>query len=148
VKDERDELISRIMETQRDLVRLLAQNRPPRFDSNLTMRQLKVVMMLSASGSLSGQDLAAGLGVGLGTVTGIVDRLVAQGLVSRREDPHDRRVRRVELTPTGTALADQINYMGLEHMRGIVSRLDTEILTALDQVTRAILDVAVKLDSA
>jgi DNA-binding MarR family transcriptional regulator len=147
VKDERDELISRIMETQRDLVRLLAQNRPPRFDSNLTMRQLKVVMMLSASGSLSGQDLAAGLGVGLGTVTGIVDRLVAQGLVSRREDPHDRRVRRVELTPAGTALADQINYTGLEHMRGIVSRLDTEILTALDQVTRAILDVAVKLDS-
>ena len=38
------------------------------------------------------------MGVSLATITGIVDRLAAQGLVTRREDPRDRRVRRVELT--------------------------------------------------
>ena len=33
-----------------------------------------------------------------------VDRLVRKGLVSRNDHPHDRRVRRVELTPKGRAL--------------------------------------------
>jgi DNA-binding MarR family transcriptional regulator len=33
-----------------------------------------------------------------------VDRLVKKGLVSRKDHPDDRRVRRVELTPKGRAL--------------------------------------------
>jgi MarR family 2-MHQ and catechol resistance regulon transcriptional repressor len=33
-----------------------------------------------------------------------VDRLVKKGLVSRKDQPNDRRVRRVELTPKGRAL--------------------------------------------
>ncbi len=146
MNDEREELIRRISATQRGMGRLFAQNQSPLFDSNLTMRQLKVVMILSAGGSASGQELAAALGVGLGTVTGIVDRLVAQGLVSRHEDPNDRRVRRVRLTPAGTDLVEQINYTGLEHLRRVMSHLDTETLRALDKVSRAIRDVADKLD--
>lgn len=147
MNDEREDLIRRITETQRGLGRMFAQHRSPLFNSNLTMRQLKVVMLLSGGGSASGQDLAAGLGVGLGTVTGIVDRLIAQGLVSRHEDPHDRRVRRVQLTPAGEVLLEDINNAGLEHLRRIISHLDTETLRTLDQVTRAIREVADKLDN-
>ncbi|MEW9550616.1 MarR family winged helix-turn-helix transcriptional regulator [Nonomuraea sp. NPDC050783] len=146
VNDEREDLIHRISETQRSLGRVFAQHHSPLFTSNLTMRQLKVVMLLSASGSASGQELAAGLGVGLGTVTGIVDRLVAQGLVSRHEDPHDRRVRRVELTPAGAAFLEEVSNVGSRQMRRIMDHLDTETLRALDQVTRAIHAVAEKLD--
>jgi DNA-binding MarR family transcriptional regulator len=147
VDDEREELIRRISETQRGMGRLFARHQSPLFDSNLTMRQLKVVMILSTIGSASGQDLAAELGVGLGTVTGIVDRLVAQGLVSRHEDPNDRRVRRVALTPAGTALIEQINFAGLEHMRKVMSHLDTETLRALDRVSRALRDVAERIEN-
>ncbi|MEO3868199.1 MarR family transcriptional regulator [Nonomuraea sp. B12E4] len=145
VKDEREDLIRRITETQRGLGRLFAQHHSPLFTSNLTMRQLKVVMLVAVNGSASGQDLAQDLGVGLGTVTGIVDRLVAHGLVSRHEDPHDRRVRRVELTPAGAALIEEINNAGLRHYRRIMDHLDTDTLRALDHVTRAIRDVADKL---
>ncbi|SDI34269.1 MarR family winged helix-turn-helix transcriptional regulator [Nonomuraea jiangxiensis] len=145
VKDEREDLIRRITETQRGLGRLFAQHHSPLFTSNLTMRQLKVVMLVSVNGSASGQDLAQDLGVGLGTVTGIVDRLVAQGLVSRHEDPQDRRVRRVELTPAGAALIEEINNAGLRHYRRIMDHLDTETLRALDHVTRTLRDVADKL---
>ncbi|GAA3595727.1 multiple antibiotic resistance transcriptional regulator MarR [Nonomuraea rosea] len=147
VSDEREELIRRIIETQRGLGRLFAQHQSPLFSSNLTMRQLKVVMLLSIGGSASGQDLAHALGVGLGTVTGIVDRLVAHGLVSRHEDPQDRRVRRVELTPEGAALVEEINNAGMEQYQRLMDHLDTETLRALDHAVRAIRDVAAKLSN-
>jgi DNA-binding MarR family transcriptional regulator len=145
VDDEREDLIRRITETQRDLGRTFAQTPSPLFTSNLTMRQLKVVMVLSLNGSTSGQELAHNLGVGLGTVTGIVDRLVGHGLVSRREDPHDRRVRRVELTEAGTKLMAEINDAGLDHYRTIMRHLDTETLHSLLRVTTRIREVANQL---
>ncbi|MER5422801.1 MarR family winged helix-turn-helix transcriptional regulator [Streptosporangium roseum] len=145
VNDERDRLIHRIGELQRDLGRLFAQDRPPSplFDSNLTMRQLKVVMLLSFQDSASGQDLAHHLGVGLGTVTGIVDRLVGHGLVARREDPHDRRIRRVELTPAGRTLTEKIADAGLADFRRLLHCLDTPTLhdlsTVMDKIQAAAL---------
>ncbi|MFF5207670.1 MarR family winged helix-turn-helix transcriptional regulator [Streptosporangium sp. NPDC000396] len=144
VNDEREELIRRIGEIQRDLGRLFAQKRPssPLFDSNLTMRQLKVIMTLSCQDSASGQDLAHHLGVGLGTVTGIVDRLVGHGLVTRREDPSDRRVRRVELTPAGRALVEQIADAGLADFRYVLERLDTPTLHDLSNVMNKVQAVA------
>ena len=39
-----------------------------------------------------------------GSISVAVDRLVKKGLVSRKDHPNDRRVRRVELTPKGRAL--------------------------------------------
>lgn len=136
VEDERDELIRHISETQRGLGRILAGDlSSPLFTSNLTMRQLKVVIILAHTPSASGQDLAHHLAVGLGTVTGIVDRLVTHGLVTRREDPHDRRVRRVELTDAGRTLIEQIRDTGLEHYRRIMHCLDTDTLRTLAEVT-------------
>ncbi|GAA4228972.1 DNA-binding MarR family transcriptional regulator [Streptosporangium album] len=136
VDNERDRLLRQLGEIQRDLGRLFAQNRPssPLFDSNLTMRQLKVVTLLSFQDSASGQELAHHLGVGLGTVTGIVDRLVGHGLVTRREDPHDRRIRRVELSPAGLALTEQIADAGLANFRCLLQLLDTPTLHDLSTV--------------
>ncbi|WP_307827625.1 MarR family transcriptional regulator [Planomonospora sp. ID82291] len=145
--DERDRLIDRIGEIQRDLGRIFAQNRPssPLFDSNLTMRQLKVVMLLAARGSASGQELAHHLGVGLGTVTGLVDRLVGHGLVARHEDPHDRRVRRAELTPAGHSLLERISNAGLDDFRRLLMHLDTPTLHDLHSVMDRIQAVATAL---
>jgi DNA-binding MarR family transcriptional regulator len=42
------------------------------------------------------------------TVTWIVDRLEDRGLVERRSDPGDRRVRLIALTPEGRRIRDQI----------------------------------------
>ena len=39
-----------------------------------------------------------------GSISVAVDRLVKKGLVSRKDHPDDRRVRRVELTPKGRSL--------------------------------------------
>ncbi|MFB9680770.1 MarR family winged helix-turn-helix transcriptional regulator [Streptosporangium vulgare] len=149
VNDDREQLIDQIGAMQRDLGRLMAQHRAPSplFDSNLTMRQLKVVMILSGQDSASGQDLAAHLDVGLGTVTGLVDRLVAHGLVARREDPHDRRIRRAQLTPAGRALIEQITDAGLTEFRRLLQHLDTPTLHDLSAVMHKIQQAALTLQN-
>jgi DNA-binding MarR family transcriptional regulator len=129
---ERRELIDQISHVQRGLSRAFAQDRSlPLLASTLTMQQLKVIMLLSFRDSASGQEIAGVLGVGLGTVTGIVDRLVAQGLVTRFEDPHDRRVRRVGLTEQGRRLTQELMDSGDSALERIIERLDTETLRSM-----------------
>ena len=54
-----------------------------------------------------------------------VDRLVKRGLVSRKDHPNDRRVRRVELTPKGRALITRgfgEHAAAMEHVAGVLSK--------------------------
>ncbi len=55
-------------------------------------------------GAISQSVLASKVRLEGATITHHVDRLEALGLVVRRPDPHDRRVRRLELTEAGAAL--------------------------------------------
>ncbi|HEX6075412.1 MAG TPA: MarR family transcriptional regulator [Micromonosporaceae bacterium] len=143
--DDRGELVERIIRLQHDLGRAWAHDRSlPVLASTLTMQQFKVVMILSLQGSASGQELAQQLGVGLGTVTGIVDRLVARRLVERHEDPDDRRIRRVALTPAGRELADEVVHAGLSRFRCVLELLDTETLRAFENVMREFAAAAIR----
>ena len=49
-------------------------------------------------------ELAEHLYCDASNVTGIVDRLEGRGLVERKPDPNDRRVKRLVLTPQGQTL--------------------------------------------
>jgi len=64
--------------------------------------------LLRIDGSMSMGELAARLGGHASSATGIADRLAARGLVERHEDAGDRRVKRVDLTPEGTATRNQL----------------------------------------
>jgi DNA-binding MarR family transcriptional regulator len=143
VTEERDQLIHRIGAAKREIGRVLVHNRTmPLLASNLTMQQLRTVVLLSSLRSASGQDLAHNLGVGLGTVTGIVDRLIGHGLVTRREDPDDRRVRRVELTDLGLTLIDDLGNAGMDGFLHLLRHLDLDTLRLLEDVLGKILEVA------
>ncbi|MDZ5648544.1 MarR family winged helix-turn-helix transcriptional regulator [Nitrospirillum sp. BR 11828] len=52
-------------------------------------------------------DLGARLDLDSGTLTPLLKRLEAAGLVARRRDPEDERRVRVELTPAGWTLRDK-----------------------------------------
>jgi DNA-binding MarR family transcriptional regulator len=96
----------------------------------------------------SGQELARRTGVTLATLTGIIDRLVAQNLVARREDPRDRRVRRLELTPAGAALVDRVVTAGEEYQQRLLQRLDPGALAVVANAFDLILAAAVSPDEA
>ena len=129
-------VIDEIIRAQRDLQRSFADDPAnPLFRSQLTMSQLKLLLMLRHSGGSGGQELARGMGVSLATLTGIVDRMVGQGLVTRREDPSDRRVRIIELTTHGSRMIDEIVTTGTQRMRHLLDRVEP---AGLDVILRAL----------
>ncbi|MFZ0160149.1 MAG: MarR family transcriptional regulator [Kineosporiaceae bacterium] len=73
----------------------------------LTFARYEVLMLLSfsRSGALPLSRLGERLQVHPASVTNVVDRLVAQGLVVRVPHPSDRRATLAELTEAGRALA-------------------------------------------
>jgi DNA-binding MarR family transcriptional regulator len=140
---DKEQLIASITATQRSLGRVFGAARAnPLMSLNLTMRQLKVLLTLFRSGPLAGQELTAEMGVSLATVTGIVDRLAAQGLVSRREDPSDRRVRLLELTAEGRKLVAGVMDAGSAQYRRLLSRLEVDELQLLDTLVRRMAEIA------
>ncbi len=121
---EKDRLIERIEQAEERFLRLTAtRENGPLQSVDLTMRQLRVLLILSFSDGLAGGQLADALGVGLPAVTGIANRLAARGLVRRAEDAADRRVRRVYLTEAGTALVTELRDAGREGKRRLLRRL-------------------------
>src|SRR5512145_173887 len=65
----------------------------PKYEALMQLRQ--------ANGSLPLRKLAECQGCAASNITQIVDRLEADGLVRRVDDPEDRRSVRAELTPEG-----------------------------------------------
>lgn len=138
--DESDAVISQILADGRRLQHAAGPLRvSPLLDLNLTMQQLKVLIAV-ASGVSTGQALGEVLGVTLATITGIVDRLAVQHLVARREDLHDRRVRRVELTEDGQGLLDRINAAGEVATRRVLGYLGEDDLRIVSQAIRLLCD--------
>src|SRR5262249_24507413 len=60
------------------------------------------------------------------TLTRLVDRLCANGLIERRADPDDRRVKRLYLTPRARPLMDRLADLGQDLMGTVLDRLDTK----------------------
>jgi DNA-binding MarR family transcriptional regulator len=140
---EHEQLIADIMVAQQRLQRLFAYDRTdPLFNSHLTLTQIKILMLLSRHGNVSGVELAGMLGVGLAALSGMVDRLVSQDLVARTEDLHDRRVRRIGLTRAGSELIGGIFDAGMEKQRKLLSRLSAEQLRLIAEATHLLVRAA------
>ena len=73
-------------------------------ERGLTGAQFDILMLLAYQGDGGALDqtrLGRMLVVNRSNVSGLVDRMEAAGLVARRPDPSDRRVRRVQITTAG-----------------------------------------------
>lgn len=106
----------------------------------LTIQQLKVLAILvtDAAGNTV-QGLATTLGVSLATMSGILDRLGKQGMLTRTEDPDDHRVRRVEATPQGRETVQRLLTTKPEMDCMPLDRMALDDLRALSQGVQAML---------
>src|SRR5213080_2717755 len=94
---------------------------------DLSFTQLKALVALEAEGEeRSVKALAELLGVSLPAMSRAVDGLFERGLVDRREDPVDRRVRQVRLTDAGRQVPQALNEARLSALQGLMSSLDDE----------------------
>jgi len=148
MQDEREELINRIMETNRRFYHRHLQFGGDRewAEVDLTMPQLKVLFVVAVSKRVTMTQLARTVGMTLSTATGVADRLIVQGFVRRENDPGDRRLVLLEATETGVALVDRLTQVGRAHFQLIASRLSVEELAlvarALDLIYRAMLELS------
>ena len=79
-------------------------------------------------------DIGAELLCVKSTITRLVDRLEADGLVLRTPDPEDRRAQRLLLTARGMAIRDEaarLHDEAVERRMGQLDREEQELLQAL-----------------
>ncbi|GAA0736492.1 MarR family transcriptional regulator [Dactylosporangium roseum] len=144
MKTHREALLHRVMMAEQRMRALVAYDRTnPIFSVNLTMQQLKVLLLLSRQDGVAAQELTRHLGVTPATMSGIVDRLVTHGHVVRVEDPHDRRIRRIHLSAVGRGLLEDIMDSGTRAQRRLLDRLDDETLVMLATVLDRIIEAGV-----
>src|SRR5207248_7804221 len=86
----KNELVRIVVGLTADLKRLMAASGADAWMDlqNITVKQLKVMLLLSQHGPETVTALAQQLRVHISTVTGILDRLVQQKLVQRRSEEH------------------------------------------------------------
>lgn len=131
---ERERLIQKIIKMENGINRSVGRHEPEAWmDLNLTIGQLKSLFFISTVGSTNFRNLAVALGRTPPEVTRIIDRLVEQGLVSRRENPKDRRMLVLKTTEAGKALVDRLKESRLSRMRHIMERLSEDELKTLVQ---------------
>jgi DNA-binding MarR family transcriptional regulator len=99
----------------------------------ITIGQLKSLFFISNQGSTNLGKLAAALRVTSTNTTGIIDRLVKQGLVSRTEDAQDRRMLLLRVTKEGERLVTQLREKRRDYRVQVMTRMNIEELTTLAQ---------------
>lgn len=144
--DRRARLVEEILDRQHQMGRLVHGGVPREWlDVEITMPQLKTLLVLYGAGPASMRELADALGAGVSTLTGIVDRLVEHGLVVREEDPRDRRVVVGRLTPEGEALIDRLLIALRDRMSRVLDRLTLDELAVVADACRLLQDAAAEV---
>jgi len=96
------QLLWRLMQANKPRFMALAQ------EMGLAPMQLHALRLIEPGDGVPMSSLAGKLFCDNSNVTGIVDRLEAQGLVQRRPAEHDRRVKTLVITDTGTKLRGEV----------------------------------------
>ena len=112
--------------------RVAIANRLRAFD--LSVPQCDVLTTLTEKEGLSQQELAARLYVTKGNISGLVDRLVANGLVERRSFAGDRRSHAIHLTPAGRDLAQRAFEAQKKFVTETFGQLPPQRLAEFDQL--------------
>ena len=116
----------------------------PRLDAlELTYPQYLVFLVLWERDDITVKALGERLFLDSGTITPLVKRLEARGLVSRHRDPDDERQVRIRLTEEGEAVGKQALSIPLAVIEGTGMGLD-----GADALRQELLALRSRLDAA
>lgn len=111
-------------------------------DTGLSPQQNHTIEIVGSDGPIRMRPLAEKLGVTMGTLTVMVDRLEKAGYVCREKDPEDGRGVNVVLTGKGDVTHKEHHAYHLQLAENILSHLNQEeasvFLTTLSKINRII----------
>lgn len=105
----------------------------------LTLPQLRTLLLLHAQGPLRVDEISSHLGVGMPTVTSLVSKLEKKGLVIREHDTRDRRVVFCSATDQGRAEVERLWRVRRHLINRIINSLSEEEVQLAAKVMELIL---------
>jgi DNA-binding MarR family transcriptional regulator len=136
-----DELVSALLTASRVLVGVSARSLAE-VEGTVSLSQFRTLVVLEGHGDTRLNHLAARLGVGASTALRAVDRLIAAGLVQRRENPEDRREVVISLTGRGRALVNEVTGRRRDAITAIVQQMPRELTPGLIEALTAFASAA------
>jgi MarR family transcriptional regulator, organic hydroperoxide resistance regulator len=129
---EKTELIQEIVELHRRVNRAVRLNAPDAWmQLSMTIPQVKSLFFITNNGSTNFKKLATALKVTPSNLTGVIDRLVEQGLVSRTENPEDRRQMMLKATEKGEGLVSELRERRISYLSRTLADLSKEELSTI-----------------
>ena len=142
MSDPGDAQIESILQAQRTVIRTLHETSTSWLELNVSMAQLKTLIVLNDEGPLPVGQVGCRMGVTLPTASYQVERLVRKGLVERVQDVDDRRRTLVHLTDKSRELVRSLRQGRADLMRSWINQLSPGDVAALEQGLRALASVA------
>jgi len=137
---QKEELIESILQLSERAFRELFPILPKQWlRLDLTMSQLKVVLLLFVSGPTRMGVIASELGVSLATATGVVERLVERGILLRESDAADRRVVLCRLSDEGEQLLGKLWRLSQERLGELMRVIAPSRLLMIVEMLRVLL---------
>jgi DNA-binding MarR family transcriptional regulator len=100
-------------------------------ENELSMTQVKALLLLVEGGRHTGGEIAERLGISPAAASRAVDAMIQKGLASRSECADDRRVRLLEATQSGVELAAGIADLRKAQIERFLETLEPEVLDGL-----------------
>ena len=110
-------------------------------DNHITLMPAMTLCLLEPNHPVPMKSLAKFLSCDPSNVTGIVEQLVIEGLVDRRESEHDRRIKTVTLTEKGRNLRDKFLRITastrLPNLDALSDEETSQLIAIIEKATKA-----------
>ena len=138
---QKEELIESILQLSDRAFRELFPILPKQWlHLDLTMSQLKVVLLLFVSGPTRMSVIASELGVSLATASGVVERLVERGILLREGEAGDRRVVLCRLSDEGEMLIDNLWQLSRDQVGELMRVMAPSKLLLIAEMLQSLLE--------
>ena len=142
--ENKEQMIEKVLTLADNLFRHLLPTVPKDLLTlDITMPQMKIMLILYFNGSVRMSDIAASLDVTLPTATSLVERLVEKGYVNRFNQIDDRRVVLCRLSETGSNAVRHIWESAGQNCRQLLQAVETDKIRLLSEGLEAMLQIPV-----
>jgi DNA-binding MarR family transcriptional regulator len=141
VRADVDDLVTAVLTASRALVAVSARSLAD-LDETVTITQFRTLVVLDGHDGINLNRLADALDVTSSTAMRMIDRLLAVGMVTRQDNPVNRREVLLGLTPEGRSLVDSVTQRRRAEIAAIVIAMPTERRDELITALHAFADAA------
>lgn len=121
-QDPFDDQVDAVLAASRVLVGVTAESIAA-LDDAVTITQLRALVIIASRGPMHLSALAEAMRVHPSNATRTCDRLVELGLLSRRENPTDRRHLVLDLTDAGAGVVESVMHRRRQSIAAILRRM-------------------------